>query len=265
VHGGDVLYTARRGDAGTRAVSKALRAATIVLANSHGIAQLARIYGARRARVVHLGADLPPERARRPADAHASASAAAPGPALVTVGHLVPRKRHADVVRAMAFLRARHPTLRYVIIGDGPERGALEALANSLDVAGRVQLEGQLEPDEALARARRCALFVMPSREEAFGVAYIEAMAAGLPAIGSRSEPGPEEIAAAGEGMELVDAGNVEGLARRIDALLSNPERLAALGESARDTVAAQFTWERCAEQTLAAYEQALVGCGRRF
>jgi teichuronic acid biosynthesis glycosyltransferase TuaC len=254
VHGADVLYTARRGNAGTRAVSRALRAATLVLANSNGIAQLARRYGGRRVRVVHLGADMPTPTTSPPAFEHASAS----GPALVTVGHLVPRKRHADVVRALACLRERHPALRYVIIGDGPERGALEALASSLGVAARVELQGQLDPDEALARAQRCTLFVMPSTEEAFGVAYIEAMAAGLPAIGARGEAGPEEIAAAGGGLELADAGDAEGLARRIDALLSNPERLGALGESARATVTAHFTWERCAEQTLAAYEQAL-------
>jgi teichuronic acid biosynthesis glycosyltransferase TuaC len=257
VHGGDVLYTARQSSAGARGVNRALRASAVVLANSHGIAQLARIHGAARVRVVHLGTEIPAPRAGAQELSPAAGSEVA-GPSLVTVGHLVPRKRHADVVRAIARLAERHPALRYVIIGDGPQRAALRALASSLGVAGRVELRGQLDPEEALAQARRCTLFVMPSTEEAFGVAYIEAMAAGLPAIGARREPGPEEIAAAGPGLELVEAGDVEGLAALLDQLLSSPARLRALGERARVTVARNFTWERCAEQTLAAYEHAL-------
>jgi teichuronic acid biosynthesis glycosyltransferase TuaC len=258
VHGGDVLYTVRQGSAGARAVSKALRAAAVVLANSHGIAQLARIHGAACVRVVHLGAEIPARCGGEQQHSHAGGSEAAAGPSLVTVGHLVPRKRHADVVCAIARLGERHPSLRYVIIGDGPQRGDLQALASSLGVAGRVELRGALEPEEALAQARRCTLCAMPSTEEAFGVAYIEAMAAGLPAIGARREPGPEEIAAAGPGLELVEAGDIEGLAKRLDELLADPARLRSLGASARATVAAHFTWERCAEQTLAAYEHAL-------
>jgi glycosyltransferase involved in cell wall biosynthesis len=258
VHGGDVLYTARQGSASTRAVSKALRAATLVLANSEGTAGLARIYGAARARVVHLGTEIPALRSGAQEHSPAGGGEVSGGPSLVTVGHLVPRKRHADVVRAVARLGERHPALRYVIVGDGPQRGALQALASSLSVAGRVELRGQLDPKKALAEARRCTLFAMPSTEEAFGVAYIEAMAAGVPAIGCRGEPGPEEIAAAGPGLELVQAGDIEGLAGRLDELLSSPARLRTLGERARATVAAHFTWERCAEQTLTAYEQAL-------
>jgi glycosyltransferase involved in cell wall biosynthesis len=98
----------------------------------------------------------------------------------------------------------------------------------------------------------------MPSTEEAFGVAYIEAMAAGLPAIGCRGEPGPEEIAAAGDGLILVPPGDIERLTQRIGELLGDPERLRETGRRARDTVATHFTWQRCGEQTLTAYEDAL-------
>ena len=98
----------------------------------------------------------------------------------------------------------------------------------------------------------------MPSTEEAFGVAYIEAMAGGVPAIGCRGEPGPEEIAAAGDGFMLVPPGDIERLTQRIDELLSDPHRLREASQRARATVAANFTWERCGEQTLAAYEHAL-------
>jgi teichuronic acid biosynthesis glycosyltransferase TuaC len=252
VHGGDVLYTAPRSEAGRETVKRGLTAATTVLANSHGIAGLARSYGAADVRVVHLGADLPS------AGRRGDAVRREPTQTLVTVGHLVARKRHADVMRALAVLSKRHPTLRYVLIGDGPERIALEGLAARLGVAERVEFLGQLQHGEAIERARRCTLFAMPSTEEAFGVAYIEAMAGGVPAIGCRGEPGPEEIAAAGDGFVLVPPGDIERLTQRIDELLSDPQRLREAGIRARETVAANFSWTRCGEQTIAAYEHAL-------
>ena len=249
VHGGDVLYTARRGRAGAEAVTRGLRAARLVLANSEGIAELAQAHGARETRVVHLGADMPTS-LRPPRDGP---------PTLVTVAHLVARKRHADVLRALAVLSQRHPTLRYAIVGDGPERTALEGLAVRLGIAERVDFHGQLPPARAVEQARRCTLFVMPSTEEAFGVAYVEAMAGGLPAIGCRGEPGPEEIAAAGDGFLLVPPGDIERLTQRIDELLSDSHRLREVGQRARATVAAHFTWEGCGRRTLAAYEHALA------
>ncbi|HEV3095019.1 MAG TPA: glycosyltransferase [Solirubrobacteraceae bacterium] len=251
VHGGDVLYTAPRSEAGRKAVQRNLAAAGTVLANSEGIAELARRYGARDTRVVHLGADLPEPRAGR-------APSSPRPPTLVTVGHLVARKRHADVMRALAVLSKRHPALRYKIVGDGPERSALEALATRLEVAERVDFRGQLPHEQAVAAARACTLLAMPSTEEAFGVAYIEAMAGGVPAIGCRGEPGPEEIAAAGDGFVLVPPGDIERLSQRIDELLSDPHRLREASIRARETVAANFSWRRCGEQTLAAYEHVM-------
>jgi glycosyltransferase involved in cell wall biosynthesis len=247
VHGGDVLYTAPRVPGGRDAVVHGLSGARLVLANSHGIAELARACGAGETRVVHLGADPP----------GAAVARSAP-PAIVTVAHLVARKRHADVLRALAVLASRHPTLRYVIIGDGPERIALEGLATRLGVADRVEICGQLAPAAALERMRCCTLFAMPSTEEAFGVAYIEAMAAGLPAIGCRGEAGPEEIAAAGDGFMLVPPGDIERLTQRIDELLSDPQRLREASRRARETVAEHFTWERCGAQTATAYAHAV-------
>jgi glycosyltransferase involved in cell wall biosynthesis len=249
VHGGDVLYTAGRGKAGAEAVAGGLGAARLVLANSQGIAELSRAHGAGETRVVHLGAEVPD--AARPARREGP-------PRLVTVAHLVARKRHADVLRALAVLGQRHPTLRYTIVGEGPERVALEGLAARLGIAERVDFAGQTPPAQAIERAQRCTLFVMPSTEEAFGVSYIEAMAGGVPAIGCRGEPGPEEIAAAGDGMVLVPPGDIERLTQRIDELLSDPHRLREVGQRARATVMAHFTWERCGRQTLAAYENVL-------
>ncbi len=285
VHGGDVLYTARRSDEGERAVRATFARADLVLANSAGTAERCSALGAQRTRVVRLGTDLPDADAldawregrsweppaastdrRAPARAPGrwgsgplratTIAAAAPEPVLVTVAHLVARKRHADVIRALAWLGDRHPGVRYRIIGDGPERERLAALATELDIDDRVELVGQLPHDEALAVARRADVFVMPSVDEAFGVAYVEAMAAGMPAVAALGEPGPQEIAAAGDGLVLVPPGDVAALAEALDALLADPAHRRALGAQAQRTVAESFTWERCGRQTARIYRE---------
>ena len=244
IHGGDVLWTSSRVPGGREAVDRVLREARLVLANSRGIESLARAHGAARTRVVHLGTDVPPPRAQ-PRE----------GPPLIaTVGHLVARKRHGDVLEALAKL----PGVRYLVIGDGPELGALKARSRALGLAGRVEFAGQLPPAQAARRASEAWCFVMPSTEEAFGVAYIEAMAAGIPAIGCAGEPGPAEIAAAGGGIELVAPRSPDALAECLRRLLRDGDARRELGERARATVEREFTWRSCGERTLAAYEEAL-------
>jgi teichuronic acid biosynthesis glycosyltransferase TuaC len=245
VHGGDVLSVAERSAAGARAVRAGLAHARLVLANSAGIAERCRALGAQTTRVVHLGTDVP-ERIHEP------------GTTLVTVGHLVARKRHADVLRALWLLRDSHPELRWDVIGDGPERPRLGRLADELGLDGRVRFLGQLPPADARAAAQAAGVFVLPSVDEAFGVAYVEAMAGAVPAIGSRGEPGPEEIAAAGGGLRLVPPGDPEALAGELRALLDEPGWRRELGDAARATVEAAFTWGQCGRATVAAYEDAL-------
>ena len=248
VHGGDVLATAQRSAYARRVVQRTFEHAGLVLANSAGTERRCRALGARATTVVHLGTDLPDE----------PSTAAGRPPTLVTVGHLVARKRHADAIEALALLAGRHPQLRYAIVGDGPERAALEALAQARGVGERVDFTGQLPPAQARARAAQADLFVLPSVDEAFGVAYVEAMAGAVPAIGCRGEPGPEEIAAQGPGLRLVPPADPEALAAEIDQLVTEPDWRRELGIAARATVEAAFTWERCGRATVQAYEDAL-------
>jgi teichuronic acid biosynthesis glycosyltransferase TuaC len=245
-HGGDVFHTARLNPAARARVEHAFGAARIVLANSLGIEHAVQDLGAHTTRVVHLGTDLTPMERRPPAV-----------PTLSTVGQLVARKRQADVLRAMWVLRERRPDLRYRIVGDGPERDALARLAEQLDLAGRVEFTGALPHEEAMRRGRDASVFVMPSTDEAFGVAYVEAMAAGLPAIGSRGEPGPEDIARLGHRMRLVPPGDPEALAAEIDTLLDG-DWGARMGAAAQATVTQHFTWPACGAATVAAYRDAL-------
>ena len=181
-------------------------------------------------------------------------------PTVVSVAGLEPRKRIDDLLRAVWLLRDRHPELCLRLVGDGPQRRALEHLARELELDGRVTFVGRVAHEQALAETAAATVFALPSIDEAFGVAYVEAMAAGVPAIGSRGEGGPEEIAAAGEGMLLVPPGDVEALAGVIDGLLRDEAWRADVGRRARATALGAFSWERCGRETVRAYEDVLGG-----
>jgi teichuronic acid biosynthesis glycosyltransferase TuaC len=244
VHGHDVYGD---GAAGPN-VRATLAHATLVLANSAGTARRCADAGARSTRVVHLGAELP-----------RTVNAPPTRPTLVTVANLVPRKRHVDVISALAILRERHPDLRYVVVGDGPERERLQSHAAALGVQAQVEFRGRLPHEQATAVAQAATLFVLPSLDEAFGVGYIEAMAGAVPAIGCLGEAGPEEIAAAGAGIALVPRCDAAALAERIGELLPDGAARQVMSCAARETVERSFTWDRCGTETVAAYAQALA------
>jgi glycosyltransferase involved in cell wall biosynthesis len=250
VHGGDLSYVAARSEHGRRTVARVLSAADAVVANSdvtrRGIEELAGSLA--HLRVIHPGADMPVPVPARHAD-----------PTLVTVAHLESHKNQASVIRALAALAGRHPRLRYELIGKGPDRETLEQLARSLGVADRVAFRGAMPHDAALAELARCHVHVMPSIHDAFGVAHVEAMAAGLPTIGGEGT-GAEDIASAGEGMVLVPPGDVTALARAIERLVADDAERDRLGEAARRTAADHFSWSRNADQTLALYEELTKG-----
>jgi glycosyltransferase involved in cell wall biosynthesis len=249
VHGGDLSYTAPRSRHGRRVVSQAFRSADALIANSELTrAGIEALVGARpRLEVIHPGADLLHGVVERHAD-----------PTVVTVAHLEQHKSQADVIRALAALRTRHPRLRYVLVGGGPDRARLEQLAGALGVAGHVRFTGALSHPDAIAELARCHLHAMPSRHDAFGVAHLEAMAAGVPTIGAIGT-GAEDIARAGDGIVLVPAADVAALAEAIDRLISDDARRADLGQAGRRTVGESFSWERCGRATLALYD-ALAG-----
>lgn len=250
VHGGDVIDTARRSDRAKRAVAEALGNASVVISNSAGTRRAVAELGIpeERLRVVRLGASVATE---QPATRAA--------PTVCTVGYLVPRKRHADVLRGVAILREQLPDLRYLMIGDGPERAALERLAVELGIGDAVEFAGQLDPAEALRRLASCDVMAMPSEDEAFGVAYVEAMAAGVPAIGAAGEPGPEEIASLGEGLVRVPPLDPDALAEAIRRALE-PSVHARLSQAARATASRHFSWKACGDATVAVYREALEG-----
>jgi teichuronic acid biosynthesis glycosyltransferase TuaC len=98
-------------------------------------------------------------------------------------------------------------------------------------------------------------VMALPSEDEAFGVAYVEALARAVPAIGTRGEGGPEEIAGLGDGMLLVPPRDPAAVRNAIERVLED-ERLRL---AARATAQAHFTWEGCGRATVEAYEAALA------
>ncbi|MBA2506776.1 MAG: glycosyltransferase, partial [Thermoleophilaceae bacterium] len=249
VHGGDVLGPAVADPAARQRIGSVLRSADAVMCNSHPTLERSALLAGSDAnmRVVHLGAD-PPKHPKPRREV----------PTVATLGHLVARKRHADVLRAVRLARERVPELEWLVIGDGPEREALEELARRIGVAEHVTFAGQLEPEEALAELASCHLMALPSVDEAFGVAYVEALACGVPAIGALGEGGPEEIAALSRSMLLVPPGDAEALASLIADLLESRAEVSALAAQARRGAARHFSWEACGKATVECYREAL-------
>lgn len=153
-------------------------------------------------------------------------------PFLVSAGRLTPSKDFPNLLQAMARLR-RHRNIALLILGEGPERPALEALVGELGLERDVWLAGfQSNPYRFFSRA---AVFVLPSRREGLPTVLIEAMACGCPIVSTDSPHGPREILADGRFGHLVPTGDPEALAHAIDRMLEHPTAPALLAERLAD------------------------------
>lgn len=184
-------------------------------------------------------------------------------PYIVAAGRLAPNKNFALLLRAFAKISA---SVRLVILGEGPERRALEALAVSLGIVDRVAMPGFVaNPFAIVARAR---LYAMPSNAEGFPNGLVEAMACGVPVVATNCASGPSEILAGQpreavvEGID-VDAGalvptdDVDAFAAALDDVLAEPRR-SACGARARERSQA-YGVERAAREYWARIETALA------
>jgi glycosyltransferase involved in cell wall biosynthesis len=171
---------------------------------------------------------------------------------IVTVGSLKRVKGHDVLIKAFNKIYRIDPEARLIIIGDGPNRTAYEELAEQLGVDDRVRFTGWLSTERIQEEFARSLLFVFPSRREGFGIALLEAMAAGLPVVASKTGGIPEIV----EGTEtlLVPPESPSDLAEQINTALTDP----SWRNRARCSVmerAREFSWE-C---TMRQYEQCLV------
>jgi len=166
---------------------------------------------------------------------------------LVSIGRLDRRKGHDMALRALARLRGARPSIRYVIVGDGPQRASLEALAVDVGVSDLVRFVGAAAEADLPAWYAAGDVFLMPNRTdgvdfEGFGIVFLEAAASGKPTIGGRSGGVIEAVADGVTGL-LVDGDDVARIADAIVHLASDPARRASLGRAGRQRVQDAFTW----------------------
>ena len=177
---------------------------------------------------------------------------------VLSVGNLIPIKGHETLIRASAAIAVQFPNLKLEIIGDGPEKQRLAALAGQLNIADRVQFNGRKSRQEVAAAMQRCTVFALPSRYEGLGCVYLEAMGAGKPAIGCRGQ-GIAEIIRQGSNGFLVGPGNERELALALEMLLRNESRRRSIGIAARDTILERLTLAQQAENLARIYRE----CGQ--
>ena len=148
---------------------------------------------------------------------------------LLSVGRLVARKGHSEVLRAIAILSKKFMELRYVVVGDGPQKAALEKQA------------GQLGLDDHLPSLREV---------EGFGIVYLEASAFGLPVVATRSGGIPEAVLHDHTGL-LVDPSDPEDLTIKLQRLISDPDLRLRLGRDGRKRVLTEMNWDRSVEMVM--------------
>ncbi len=142
-------------------------------------------------------------------------------PVILGVGALESRKDFATLLRAFARLRDRGHAARLAILGEGPQRAALERLARDLGVAESVWLPGHVNnPYPYMARA---AVFALSSRREGSGAVLVEALACGTPVVSTDCPYGPRETLQDGEVGPLVPVADAQALADALSAVLASP------------------------------------------
>lgn len=158
-----------------------------------------------------------------------------PAPVIVAVGRLVPAKGYDVLLKAFAEIAGEFPQAQLVIVGEGPERAALQALAAALGIADRVALPGwSPEPGAVLASA---TMFALSSHYEGFPNALVEAMACGLPVISAACRGALEIVTDERDGL-LAPVSSVPGLAKAMRRLLSDERLRDRLGSNAREVAA---------------------------
>jgi colanic acid/amylovoran biosynthesis glycosyltransferase len=192
-------------------------------------------------RILHIGVD-PRDyafRDRRLAPSHG-------GVRVLTVARLVEKKGVEYALRAVAQVAPTVPGLRYDIIGDGPLRAELEALARSLGVADRVTFHGAQEQDRVRSAMADADLFLLPSVTAASGdqegtpTVLVEASSCGLPVVSSWHSGIPEVVLDGRTGC-LVPERDVPALARQLCFLIAHPEVRARMGRLGRQHIEEHF------------------------
>jgi glycosyltransferase involved in cell wall biosynthesis len=170
-------------------------------------------------------------------------------PLVVAVGRLVPVKRFDALLRALAPLKADHPDLEAVIIGEGYERSALEALRAELGVTDWIHLPGRVGDGELVDWYRRAWVVASSSQREGWGMTLTEAAACGTPAVATNIA-GHADAVVDGESGLLVD--DVDRLSSALGRVLGDEVLRSRLSKGALER-ARWFTWDATARRALEA------------
>jgi len=237
----------------------AYRAAHRVLANSDAVARsLSGDEGVRPDRIVVVpnfveeAAFEAPELAER--DRMRRELGIEPGGIVIgIIARLVAVKDHATLLRASALLLERFPELRIVLVGNGPERGALEALARDLGIARQVTFTGT-QPNRPNLH-HLFDLSVLSSLSEGFPNSVVEAMAAARPVVATRVGGTPDAIEDGKTGL-LVPPANAPAMANAIGRILSDPALAARLGTAAQESARRSYSRPAVLGGLLTLYEE---------
>lgn len=173
---------------------------------------------------------------------------------LMHISNFRPVKRVREIVRMAARVQREMP-VRLVFVGDGPERAAAEQEAQAQGMEERVVFLGKLE---SVAEILRCAdLYVLASEMESFGLTALEAMASGVPVIGTQSG-GLEEVVESGDTGRLLPVGDVDGMAAAAVELLTDRDLWRRMSEAARARAMEKFAAERVVPLYESYYEEVL-------
>jgi rhamnosyl/mannosyltransferase len=173
------------------------------------------------------------------------------GRLLLSIGRMVGYKGYRYLVRAMKEVNAK-----LLLIGDGPERGRLQAEVRNLSLEDRVVFLGSVDDTSPYYQA--CDIFVLPSigRNEAFGLVQLEAMASGKPVVNTHLRSGVPFVSVNGFTGITVPPADAHALASAINVLLDDPKRCAAYGADAADRVRREFSLEHMVAKTVELYHQ---------
>jgi L-malate glycosyltransferase len=244
-----------------------LRRASAVASTSHAMAQQVRRLTPERAEiaVTPFGVDL----------SH-FAPAAPPrprGPLTIGIVKTLARKYGVDLLlRAFAGLmrdadvQALRDACRLLVVGDGPQRAALEALARELGIAAQTEFAGAVAHADVPAWLNRLDLYAAPSRldSESFGVAVIEAGACALPVVVSDAG-GLPEVVRDGETGLVVPRDDVPALQAGLKRLVLDAALRDRLGRNGRAHVVREYEWGHCVDLMERAYARTMALDGRRW
>lgn len=181
------------------------------------------------------------------------------GPSIIiTTSRLVPKNGVDVLIRAVAEIRKSRPDIRCHILGDGPERPSLEALARSLGIASSVIFFGGVANDEVPRHLAEADVFVRPSRSEGMGNAFVEALASGLPIVGTPVE-GVLDIIDDGKTGLFAKVDDPTDVAEKTMHLLRDRALSRRIVEAGGAMVRERFSWDAIASGYAGVFRAALL------